>query len=141
MTHGRPAMVSSSWAVELPAMIDDEYLLEVGEGSQPPDAPSQMSLFMYSTRLFGILDEILSKFYHHPTRLFLDDTGGVDSQFPETLTEVLRLEADLNRCNNEIPDFLNVSTLPESQSRPWHNQVVMQSSILRGRYLPFVSPT
>lgn len=35
MTYGRPTMVHSC-EVPLPSIIDDEYMLEDGEGVQPP---------------------------------------------------------------------------------------------------------
>jgi hypothetical protein len=63
MTFGRPTMISKQWNVQAPAMIDDEYLLMDGEGFQPTDVPSRMGLFVYSSKLFEILDEILSTFY------------------------------------------------------------------------------
>lgn len=134
MTHGRPTMVPASWKVELPSMIDDEYLMEAGEGVQPIGLPSQMSLFVYTIRLFDILEEVLAIFYSAQCNLFFEDETRLGSQASEAFSEVLRLEAKLNQFNSEIPRFLRAENLFESQDRPWYIHVVMQSSILRNRY-------
>lgn len=63
MASGRSPMLQGPWNVQLPSIIDDEYLLEEGTGFQPADIPSRMNLFVYSLQLFDIMEEILSTFY------------------------------------------------------------------------------
>lgn len=44
--------------VPIPQPIDDEYLAEVGEGSQPSDKPSMLDFFQYYRRLSDVPKEI-----------------------------------------------------------------------------------
>ncbi|KAL7815244.1 hypothetical protein V8C26DRAFT_421186 [Trichoderma gracile] len=50
--------VGVSNTVPIPQPIDDEYLVEVGEGSQPPDRPSMLDFFRYYRRLSDVPKEI-----------------------------------------------------------------------------------
>ncbi|EDO00513.1 hypothetical protein SS1G_14383 [Sclerotinia sclerotiorum 1980 UF-70] len=64
MTFGRPTMIrTGSWDVPEPAIIDDQYLSSDSQGVQQSGLHSRMYLFVYSLRLFDIMDEILSEFY------------------------------------------------------------------------------
>ncbi|KAG8354017.1 hypothetical protein FVEN_g8234 [Fusarium venenatum] len=67
-TFGRPVLYCRPHAIPLPQPIDDEYLSEVNEGCQPENIPSRIDFFIYSMKLFEILDETLSRLYSigHP---------------------------------------------------------------------------
>jgi hypothetical protein len=133
MTHGRPAMVSASWVVDSPLMIDDEYLLEEGEGSQPLDVPSDMCLFSYTTKLFDIMEEVLSTFYYRQTQLFFNDQPHLDAQTSERFSNVLKIEAKLNQFRDDLPNVLRQEALIEWQRELWYKKMLMQSSIIRSR--------
>lgn len=100
MTFGRPSMIDKAHTIPIPAMIDDDYLSDREEARQPPGIHSRLGLFVYSCKLFEILEDILDLFYR--------DTGSHRSanganQVAEIVTPVL----DFNR---RLDSFLEVCT-------------------------------
>lgn len=132
MTYGRPPMAAGHPDVIMPSAIDDEYLLQDGEGVQPPDQPSRMVAFVYSILLTNILEEVLLTFYHRPdARLYLDS-------FPsEALSRLLTLEAKLHQFRTTVPGMFQSENQYKHQNEPWHSHVVLQASLLRNRYARF----
>jgi len=53
----RPPALSRNSTFPLPALIDDEYLSETGEGQQPRNLPSRLGLFVYGIKLFNIREK------------------------------------------------------------------------------------
>jgi len=135
MTYGRPTVTSGPSDVLLPLIIDDEYLLQDGEGIQPPEIPSRMNLFVYTIQLFDIMDDILNTFYSHHGDAFLDGRWQLDLEISEALTDVFRIDARMNEWKESIPDFLQPQVNVKYHSEPWYDYVVLQSNILRNRYI------
>lgn len=125
-TFGRPVLHCGPNLVPLPQAIDDEYLLEVGEGRQPDDKPSRMSFFIQSIALFDILNDILTKFYSHPNRS--------QAEMPsEYLTEIPRLCSRLEGFLDGLPQHLKIQQNSEKPGGP-ANCFQVQSQILKSRY-------
>jgi hypothetical protein len=116
-------------------MIDDEFMLEEGEGSQPSDVPSDMCLFCYTTKLFDIMEEVLSTFYYRQNQLFCNGQHQLDAQTSERFSDVLKFEAKLNQFRDNLPSILRSEALIEWQRELWYKKMLMQSSIIRSRYI------
>jgi hypothetical protein len=113
--------------VELPTMIDDEFLLQVGEGQQP-NQPSRMFCFVYSIQLTNILEEVLLTFYHRQDgKLYLN------SHPSEALSRVLTLDAKLHQFWKTIPDMYILENHHQHRDTPWHSNVLLQASVLWNR--------
>lgn len=106
MTFGRPLMILHPSHVKYPQLIDDEYLLDEGEGSQPASHESRLGFFVETIKLFDILDDILSTVY-------LKDSE-VDSQPGQQNISfaIMRLNSDLDTFFADLPPHL----------RPAHGQ-------------------
>lgn len=66
MTFGRPAMIPKLNTLALPAMIDDENLMEnAGSVEQPSHVPSRLALFVSSCRLMEVLADVLDLLSEH----------------------------------------------------------------------------
>jgi hypothetical protein len=132
MTFGRPTMIGAgSWDTPAPAMIDDEYLLVNGEGTQPSGSHSRMCLFSYSAQLFEIMDEILSSFYiQDSARKGKRRDGNTDGQWSiDDLTKILIINTKLDRFKNALPQFLNVAD-QESASQ---THMTLQAKVMQSR--------
>ncbi|KAL6871763.1 fungal-specific transcription factor domain-containing protein [Trichoderma longibrachiatum] len=57
-TFGWNVVTVSNITVSIPEPIDDEYLAEFGQASQPPDKPSLLDFFRYYRRLSDVPKEI-----------------------------------------------------------------------------------
>ena len=100
------------WArsqVPPPAMIDDEFLLDNGEGTQPPHLSPQIGTFIYSNRLFDILDDILVAFYMDKNQKPLQ--ADKQAMSCDELSDVLRFNMELNKFNDAIPEWLSINGL------------------------------
>jgi hypothetical protein len=106
MTFGRPTMISKSWDVQAPLMIDDEYLQMDGEGIQPAGRPSRMGLFVCSSRLFEILNEILSIFYAEDAGQPPSKHTHSDARSQQMLMNVLVFNRRLDNFLTSIPQYL-----------------------------------
>lgn len=135
MTFGRPTMISSASDVPPPLMIDDEYLLPVGEGVQPEDTPSKMALFVCSLRLYDILRDILSKFYKDD--LSQRPTPNVTLPTPisqHMVTDTLALNHRLDDFLEHVPIYVRAADTPlASHSLKEENHTRLQDRILYSR--------
>jgi len=121
-------MVPGYSDVELPSLIDDEYLLHAGEGSQIDGQPSRLVCFVYSIELTDILEEILLTFYHRQdSKLFLD------SQPSEALACVLAIDNKLHRFRKTVPEVFRTENYDTHSSASWHANVLLQASVLHSR--------
>ncbi|KAF7886500.1 uncharacterized protein EAF01_011178 [Botrytis porri] len=143
MTFGRPTMIrTGSYDVTEPSIIDDQYLTADFHqvlGTQPSGVHSRMNLFVYSLRLFDIMDEILSNFYvfqggkseSHSSKSF--DPWSVGD-----LASILTINAKLDDFRESVPQiFKDVTSfaLRTDAFAPGQLHVVLQSKVLRSRFL------
>lgn len=129
MTFGRPTMISSTTSVPAPLMIDDEYLLIVGEGVQPEGTPSRMALFVCSLRLYDILRDVLSKFYKDD----LNQRPATDVTLPRSqhMTDTLALNYRLDEFLDHVPAYVRAAdTPPASHVHNKENHTHLQERIL-----------
>ena len=88
--------------VPLPALIDDEYLSETGEGQQPRNLPSRLELLVYGIKLINIRKKLQTnevqntamgkrRFYGQDINTTLQLMTELDS-FVETLPYHLRAD-------------------------------------------------
>jgi hypothetical protein len=133
MTFGRPTMISSASDVPAPLMIDDEYLLIVGEGVQPEGTPSRMALFVCSLRLYDILRDVLSKFYKDDLnqRPVPDVTL---SRSQHMVTDTLALNHRLDEFLDHVPAYVRAADTPlASHVHNEENHTRLQERILYSR--------
>lgn len=134
MTFGRPMMISKSCNVSLPLDIDDDYLLEDGEGRQPPGVPSHMGLYICSTRLYDILADILSTFYAGSPEN--EETKGFSL---EILLRTLKLNRRLDEFLETIPDYLRPRTDLTSAVMFRSESIQLQQQVLSCRLVQLSS--
>jgi hypothetical protein len=134
MTFGRPTMISTSWDVEAPLMIDDEYLRIDGEGVQPADTPSRMGLFVCSSRLYEILNEILSTFYTvHTGQPPLKQTPS-ETRSERMLINVLTFNRRLDNFLASVPQYLQPTVTTSSTAvQQKSNHIRLQEQVLHCR--------
>ncbi|KAH6953982.1 fungal-specific transcription factor domain-containing protein [Ilyonectria sp. MPI-CAGE-AT-0026] len=128
-TFGRPAMLSHSSLVPLPLMIDDEHLLEDGEGTQPETSPCRMGLFVYTVQLLDILNEVLHCFYAEASHA----QATKDGSMPD-LHEMLRLNSKLDKFLETLPNNLRLQTVSSNSDAP-SGSALLQARILYCRFL------
>ncbi|KAL5625776.1 hypothetical protein FOBRF1_000119 [Fusarium oxysporum] len=87
-------------ACPLPQMIDDEYLLEEGEGIQPMNKPSLLDALTVSIKVFNIIAE---------AREVNVTSFARELQMPE-LIRILQLNEKLHKIEAELPDHLKYET-------------------------------
>ncbi|KAJ4322522.1 hypothetical protein N0V84_004768 [Fusarium piperis] len=134
MTFGRPAMISTSWHVPLPSLIDDEFLSADGQGEQPQDRPSRLGLLVWSSKLFLILDEILLSFYAPHPQKSVDIMAENDLNVRQIISDVMSLNRRIEEFFDSIPEYLRLEagselTIPEQQEV----SVTIQKQILNCR--------
>jgi hypothetical protein len=137
MTFGRPTMLSKSWKVPVPLLIDDEHLSVDGTGVQPPDIPSRLGLFVSSCELFEILHDILATFY-------VDESGADSSKqlHPQTpgrdiITDVLSFNRRLDEFVESIPEYLHVTEISQVIVSEKNTCIHLQQQVLYCRYIPY----
>ncbi|TGO41160.1 hypothetical protein BHYA_0025g00100 [Botrytis hyacinthi] len=143
MTFGRPTMIrTGSYDVPEPSIIDDQYLIadfHQVPGAQPSGVHSRMNLFVYSLRLFDIMDEILSKFYvFQGGKNESDSTKSFDPWSVGDLASILTINAKLDDFQGSVPQiFKDVTSfaLGTDVFAPGQPHVVLQSKVLRSRFL------
>jgi hypothetical protein len=126
MTFGRPAMLNRSYNTVVPSLIDDVYLREEGEGVQPQHMPSRMGLFVFSCRLFEILDDILSSFYAgdpstHPIS---------ESRLQNMVLEVLSFNRRLDSFFTSTPDYLKTTRSSQVVISERNSYINLQQQVL-----------
>ncbi|TVY65934.1 Sorbicillinoid biosynthetic cluster transcription factor sor3 [Fusarium oxysporum f. sp. cubense] len=120
--------------VPLPITIDDEYLLEIGEGTQPPGSSCRLGLFVYTIRLLEILDEVLKSFYAQDAQ---EQVMDIDNQTKMTLLdldEMLRLNSQLDVFLDGLPDYLTLQGT-STDSDVQQDNTLLQPRILYCRFL------
>lgn len=127
MTFGRPAMITRSWDVPTPVLVDEEYLHRSNEPSQPPDVPSRLGLFVYSTKLYDILDKILTVFYNEPVTAQAPTSSLTYIPIQDVLSNVLDYNRQLDVFHGSIPDYLRFGLHSE------HSGIQLQAQILTCR--------
>ncbi|CAG9986794.1 unnamed protein product [Clonostachys byssicola] len=132
VTFGRPAMIYGRSKIPLPLLIDDEYLLENGEGSQP-HKPAEISSFVYSCQLFDILNEILSSFYSDKSNE--PQPSNPPSTTYQELSTVMRLNSALDDFQDTLPSYLVISPDSANPITPVHDKVALGAKILYSRFL------
>ncbi|CAH0044582.1 unnamed protein product [Clonostachys solani] len=132
VTFGRPTMIYGCSKVPLPLQIDDEYLLEDGEGSQPHQ-PAQMSSFVYSSKLFDILNEILTSFYFDKSNE--PQPPNTPSASYRELSTVMRLNSALDDFQDTLPSYLVISPDSANPITPVQDKIALGAKILYSRFL------
>lgn len=133
MTFGRPMMTSGAPEVPKPLIIDDEYLTAEGEGRQPSGCPSQLALFVSSTRLYDILDEILAKLYER--RRDQQVALASESSLQQTLATIVTLNARLDSFLDSVPEYLQPTTSMSPFNMDTAGHIRLQQRILQCRYV------
>lgn len=135
MTFGRPTMLSKSWNVPVPLLIDDEYLRVEGDGTQPPDIPSRLGLFVSSCRLFELLDEILSSFYAENSGTAIPKQLESESRSREMIVDVLNFNRRLDKFIDSIPEYLHAAGNSRVIASEKNSCLSLQQQVLHCRYL------
>ncbi|EEU48925.1 uncharacterized protein NECHADRAFT_75561 [Fusarium vanettenii 77-13-4] len=133
MTFGRPAMISSSWHVPLPSLIDDEYLSAHGQGEQPQNRPSRLGLLIWSSKLFLILDEILLSFYAPHPQKTVDTMSENDLNVQKIISDIMVLNRRIEEFFESIPEYLRLETGSELIPEQQELSVTIQKQILNCR--------
>lgn len=128
-------MLQGPWNVQIPSIIDDEYLLEEGAGFQPADIPSRMNLFVYSLQLFDIMEEILSTFYISSSGSHASKEQYSDIRNRKNLGEVLEINARLDQFRDSIPEALKPEVVSVMRNEPRYNHIKLQSMVLYCRFV------
>jgi hypothetical protein len=133
MTFGRPTMLSSSWDVPVPALIDDEYLNNGTEGHQPEGKPSVMGLFVSSCDLFQLLEEILNSFYSGEPFPDLSKQEKASDMAKAFIAPVLQYNRRLDEFIDSVPSYLKLGQYGEG-AKFNSNSVALQQQVLYSRY-------
>ncbi|KAL7762784.1 hypothetical protein ACKLNR_009319 [Fusarium oxysporum f. sp. zingiberi] len=120
--------------VPLPITIDDEYLLEIGEGTQPPGSPCRLGLFLYTIRLLEILDEVLKSFYAQDAQEQVMDIDNQTKMPLLDLDKMLRLNSQLDVFLDVLPDYLTLQ-VASTDSDVQQDNTLLQPRILYCRFL------
>lgn len=146
MTYGRPLMVGtrSAMAVPLPQPMPDELLPSEFTGpqifsSEQEPHPSAIDFYVSSLKLYDILHDVLSNFYHvhneQNTRTF---EGPYDRYFGRSQAyvsqpSVFELERALEKWEDELPSHLRLGTRQPPLGVGWDNMLYRQAKILHQR--------
>ncbi|KAH6983963.1 fungal-specific transcription factor domain-containing protein [Ilyonectria destructans] len=128
-TFGRPAMLSNSSSVPLPLIVDDEYLLEDGEGTQPVTSQCRIGSFVYTVQLLELLNEVLHSFYAEDGETQVPTTGNHEERPMPDLHEMLRLNSKLDRFLEDLPTNLRLQNVSGNSEAPTGNQL-LQARVL-----------
>lgn len=133
MTFGRPVMISTKWSVPLPSLIDDEHLQTQGEGVQP-NVPSRLGLLTYSSKLFLILEDILSNFYSSHPDFNVTEVAEDEVHADKILSDVISLNRRLDSFLAEVPAYLRYVGPPMQNMSAYPNQSLeIQRQVLHCR--------
>lgn len=126
-------MIPQTSKVPLPLMIDDEDLLEISQECGTVPVPPEMGLFIYSTRLFEILDEVLCAFYSHDDPTYGSTVANLGEKSRQQTPDILRLNAKLDAFFESIPEHLRLSSHAE-YAADYSDSMVLQARVLNCRY-------
>lgn len=122
-------MISTTWKVPFPSLIDDEYLSTQGEGEQPQDIPSRLGLCIWSSKLFLILDDILLRLYAPQSQKNIHLMTETEFNLQETVSDVMVLNRRLDEFSESLPVYLRVPADSPSSAQ-WGGYVVLQQQVL-----------
>ena len=125
-------MVDRTYNVPLPSMIDDEYLSTTKEGEQPPHKPSRLGAFVFSCKLFELLDEVLN-FLSAPALQSATLTRG-SNQSSEVLSQVLDLNRRLDHFSESVPQHLRKLDVTSPYTTQNEDHTHLQQRVLHCRY-------
>ncbi|TPX08532.1 uncharacterized protein E0L32_010019 [Thyridium curvatum] len=132
MTFGRHVMIApESYTTPLPKEIDDEYLVEGGAGTQPPEKPSHMGLFVSACKLFEILHGILGTFYGPNS----DPRHNDPPPSEQVLGDVLNFNRQLDTFLKQMPEHLNIWSGPRALALGNEPYIHLQQQVLCCRFL------
>ena len=126
LSFDRPRALSTFRAVPLPAFIDDEYLLEIGEGQQPPWLPSRLEFFAHGMKLLQLRERSLRHSEKDPDK----ESSGLE------LGIVLDVVTELDRYLEALPSHLRINNVSASGSTMHNNCFRLQARVLKARYNP-----
>lgn len=132
-------MLPNSSPVPLPVMVDDEYLLEDGEGTQPATSQCRIGAFVYTVQLLDILNEVLHSFYADDDQSQDRTTGKHEERTMPDLHEMLRLNSKLDRFLEALPRNLTLKSVLLSSEAPTCN-ALLQARVLHCRWVFSESP-
>ena len=135
MTFGRPSMIEKQIDVPVPSLIDDECLSDRGTGVQAAGVPSRLGLFVSSSPLLELLEEILERFYRHGN-LLKGQSGSPDTT--DLVTPVLELNRKLEDFAETIPEYLRVFDNGSTPGRT-EDHVQLQQQVLSNRYVRYAA--
>ena len=145
MIYGRPSMIGSQSAREVPLPLAEEQNVQAGFGRQrslQPQRPPVLSFYIFSLKLYEILHDVLSNFYFHNSQSGQTTDQCHDKYFgnsPAGHPSILELERRLSRWQQSVPDHLRIETYGR-------NTVVddtvsyRQAVILHQRYITRIAP-
>jgi hypothetical protein len=128
-------MISRNLSVPVPLMVDDEYLLEDGEGSQPSQSEPHIGFLVFSIKLFDILDHILSKIYHHDS--VKPFSQGVENLWwsRERLEDVLKLNSSLDDLFETLPNNLKLMWSTDRGRDLRSDTAILQAKVFYSRFV------
>jgi hypothetical protein len=115
--------------VPLPSAIDDEYLLEDGEGVQPPARPSLLDSFIATIKIFDV-------FHRAPA---INDGYFARALCLPELAQVLQLNEELDQIDAGLPAHLR-SDNPEKPSTRRGRALSLQAVAVKIRLTPTLVP-
>jgi hypothetical protein len=135
-------MTSHKWTVKLPELIDDEYLTDIndhgsGSGHQPALVRPRIGCFVYTLKLFSIMDDILSALYNVPYGMgSMNKYSG--RQLPDLdFTSMVELDRRLNEFEATLPSWLTPSGCEPMPHATQLECNALQINVLRARYVTF----
>lgn len=121
-------MISTTWKVPFPSLIDDEYLSTQGEGEQPHGIPSRLGLCVWSSKLFLVLDDVLLRLYS-PNQNSIHVIADGEFNLQETVSDVIALSRSLDEFFESIPAYLCIPCDPDSSNQR-AGSVAIQQQVL-----------
>ena len=121
-------MISTTWKVPYPSLIDDEYLSIRGEGEQPHGIPSRLGLCTWSSKLFLVLDDILLRLYS-PNQNSIHVITDSEFNIREIVSDVIIVSRRLDEFFESIPTYLRMPSSPDSSPQQ-QGSVIIQRQVL-----------
>lgn len=121
-------MISTTWKVPFPSLIDDEYLSTQGEGQQPHGIPSRLGLCVWSSKLFLVLDDVLLRLYS-PNQNSIHVITDSEFNLREIVSDVVVLSRRLDEFFESIPSYLRMPSDPDSSNQV-EGSVAIQQQVL-----------
>lgn len=125
LSFDRPRALSNFTSTPMPELIDDEYLSEKAEGTQPHGIPSRLGFFVHGMKLL----DIRGNFQSH-----LFKTRGRTSSGQE-LGAILDLISDLDYFLDSLPPYLRTNHVFSPPASENEDCFRLQARVLKARYL------